>query len=379
MNKHIGILTAGGDSPGLNAAIRAIGKSALGSGRMHVIGFRDGFRGLMENRTMRLDGDVLSSILTLGGTILGTSRDKPHKMPVGGTVMDMTDVICDNYARHNLDALVCIGGGGTQKNAYRLAQRGLNILTLPKTIDNDVAMTDVSFGFHTAMEIATEAIDRLHSTAHSHHRIIVVEMMGHNAGWLALGAGLAGGADAILIPEIPYDLAKVAQAIRQRQLRGTRFSIVAVAEGALSLHDFNILTELKKKKAKMKENGNGNDKTKKKNEEALNEFYRTRANHTLRLSQQLEEMTGLESRITILGHLQRGGTPSAIDRVLATRLGSACVKYIEEGMSGVMVAVRGEGTEAVPLDQVVGKRYVIPADHALIESARRVGACLGDE
>lgn len=377
MNKHIGILTAGGDSPGLNAAIRAIGKSALGTGKMQIIGFRDGFRGLMENRTMRLDWDVLSSILTLGGTILGTSRDKPHKMPVGGTMMDMTDVICDNYARHNLDALVCIGGGGTQKNAYHLSQRGLNILTLPKTIDNDVAMTDVTFGFHTAMEIATEAIDRLHSTAHSHHRIIVVEMMGHNAGWLALGAGLAGGADVILIPEIQYDLVKVAQAIRQRQLRGTRFSIVAVAEGALSVHDSNILQKLKKRKSKGKENGN--DKAKKKADEALSEFYRSRTNHALRLSEQLEEMTGLESRITILGHLQRGGTPSAADRVLATRLGSACVKYIEEGKSGVMVAVKGEGTEAVPLDQVVGRRNIIPTDHALIESARRVGTCLGDE
>ena len=377
MNKHIGILTAGGDSPGLNAAIRAIGKSALGSVKMQVVGFRDGFRGLMENRTMRLDRDVLSSILTRGGTILGTSRDKPHKMPVGGTVMDMTDVICDNYARHNLDALVCIGGGGTQKNAYRLSQRGLSILTLPKTIDNDVAMTDVSFGYHTAMEIATEAIDRLHSTAHSHHRIIVVEIMGHNAGWLALGAGLAGGADVILIPEIPYDLVKVSRAIRQRQLRGTRFSIVAVAEGAFSMNDSALLLDLKDKKAKAKENGD--EKIKKKTDEALTEFYRARTNHALHLSQQLEEMTGLESRITILGHLQRGGTPSAIDRVLATRLGSACVTYIEEGLSGVMVAVRGEGTEAVPLDQVVGKRHVIPAGHALIESARRVGTCLGDE
>jgi len=376
MNKHIGILTAGGDSPGLNAAIRAIGKSALGSGKMQVIGFRDGFRGLMENRTMRLDRDVLSSILTLGGTILGTSRDKPHRMPVGGTMMDMTDVICDNYARHNLDALVCIGGGGTQKNAYRLSQRGLNILTLPKTIDNDVAMTDISFGFNTAMEIATAAIDRLHSTAHSHHRIIVVEMMGHNAGWLALGAGLAGGADVILIPEIPYDLVKIAQAIRQRQLRGTRFSIVAVAEGALSIQDSTVLAELKQKKNEIKENGD--EKKKKKAYDALNEFTRARSNHALQLSQQLEEMTSLESRITILGHLQRGGTPSAMDRVLATRLGSACVKYIEEGLSGVMVAVRGEGTEAVPLEQVVGKRYVVPADHALIESARRVGVCLGD-
>ncbi len=226
MSKQLGILTAGGDSPGLNAAIRGIGKSALALGDTQIIGFRDGFRGLMENRIMRLDRETLSGILTRGGTILGTSRDKPHKMPVGSEVMDMTEVICDNYRRHNLDALICIGGGGTQKNAYRLAQKGLNIITLPKTIDNDVAMTDVTFGFHTAMEIATEAIDRLHSTAHSHHRIIVVEIMGHNAGWLALGAGVAGGADVILIPEIPYDLGIVADAIPQTQSHTDDFSAV---------------------------------------------------------------------------------------------------------------------------------------------------------
>ena len=292
MSKHIGILTAGGDSPGLNAAIRGIGKSALAVGNMHIVGFRDGFRGLMENRILRLDRETLSSILTRGGTILGTSRDKPHKMPVGSEVMDMTEVICDNYRRHNLDALICIGGGGTQKNAYRLVQKGLNILTLPKTIDNDVAMTDVTFGFHTAMEIATEAIDRLHSTAHSHHRIIVVEVMGHNAGWLALGAGVAGGADVILIPEIPYDLQSATNAIRKRQQRGTNFSIVAVAEGALSVEDYQKLTGLKEKKIKAKEKNDG--KAQKKVEEALREFAGQRSRNTVRLTQELEQMTGLE-------------------------------------------------------------------------------------
>ena len=376
MNKHIGILTAGGDSPGLNAAIRAIGKTALGTGRMDIVGFRDGFRGLMENRTMRLDREGLSSILTLGGTILGTSRDKPHRMPVGGEVMDMTEVICDNYKRHSLDALVCIGGGGTQKNAFRLAQKGLNILTLPKTIDNDVGMTDLTFGFHTAMEIATQAIDRLHSTAHSHHRIIVVEVMGHNAGWLALGAGLASGADVILIPEIPYDTAKVTQAIRQRQQRGTNFSIVVVAEGALSVDDSKKYLGLKKKKTKAREEKDA--KAEKKATEALLDFDLYRSNHTLQLSRQLEEMTGLESRITILGHLQRGGTPTAADRVLATRLGSACVGYIEQGIQGVMIAVRGEGTAAVPLEEVVGRRSTVPLDHSWLSSARNVGTCLGD-
>jgi len=376
MNKHIGILTAGGDSPGLNAAIRGIGKSAIRSNSMDIIGFRDGFRGLMENRTMRLDLQVLSSILTLGGTILGTSRDKPHRMPVGDELVDMTDVICDNYYKNNLDMLICIGGGGTQKNAFRLAQRGLNILTLPKTIDNDVAMTDVTFGFHTAMEIATEAIDRLHSTAHSHHRIIVVEVMGHNAGWLALGAGIASGADVILIPEIPYDPITVAKAIRKRQQRGNNFSIVVVAEGALSKSDFKIYAKLKEKKQVAKDKKDS--KAKKKVTEELKKFSSIRNTNTLRLSQNLEEMTGLESRLTILGHLQRGGTPSAADRVLATRLGSSCIRYIKEDVSGAMIAVRGEGTEAVPLEDVVGNRHVVPLDHTWLDSARHVGTCLGD-
>ena len=376
MSKHIGILTAGGDSPGLNAAIRAIGKSALRTGKIRIVGFRDGFRGLMENRTMRLDWDVLASILTQGGTILGTSRDKPHKMQVGSEIMDMTEVICENYHRHNLDALICIGGGGTQKNAYRLAKAGLNILTLPKTIDNDVGMTDVTFGFHTAMEIATEAIDRLHSTAHSHHRIIVVEIMGHNAGWLALGSGIAGGADVVLIPEIPYNLAKVAQAIRERQQRGTNFSIVAVAEGAYSAEERITLDDFKARKAEAKEAGDS--KAIKKASEDLKNFAKSLSNNTLKLTQELEELTGLESRLTILGHLQRGGTPSAADRVLATRLGTACVEYFQQGVTGCMIAVRGDGTEAVPLEDVIGKRYTVPADHSWITAARNVNTCLGD-
>ena len=220
MTKHIGVLTAGGDSPGLNAAIRGVGKTARGEYGMDVIGFRDGFRGLVENRTMRLEGESLSGILTVGGTILGTSRDKPHRMLIGDQVQDMTDVIVKNYEANHLDALVCLGGGGTQKNALQLHQKGLNVLTLPKTIDNDVAMTDTTFGFDTALGIATDAIDRLHSTAHSHHRIIVVEIMGHRAGWLTLGAGIAGGADVILIPEIPYTIASVAEAIRVQRLPG---------------------------------------------------------------------------------------------------------------------------------------------------------------
>ena len=256
-------LTAGGDSPGLNAAIRGVGKAALNTYGMRLIGFRDGFRGLMENRTIRLDSGELSGILTIGGTILGTSRDKPHKMPIGDKKMDMTDLMVDNYHKHHLDVLVCLGGGGTAKNAYQLMQKGINVITLPKTIDNDVACTDVTFGFDTALTIATDAIDRLHSTAHSHHRIIVVEIMGHNTGWLALGAGVSGGADVVLIPEIPYDINVVSEAILQRFRGGKRFSIVAVSEGAMSREMFERLqkieqklekTEDKKERKKLKKN-----------------------------------------------------------------------------------------------------------------------------
>ncbi len=374
MGKCIGVLTAGGDSPGLNAAIRAIGKGALNAYDMRVIGFRDGFRGLMENRTVLLEGEILSGILTLGGTILGTSRDKPHKMPIGSKMQDMTEVMIDNYHRHNLEALICIGGGGTQKNAYRLAQAGMNVVTLPKTIDNDVAMTDITFGFDTALSIATEAIDRLHSTAHSHHRIIVVEIMGHNSGWLGLGAGLASGADVILIPEIPYDVKQVADAIRRRRHRGKNFSIVAISEGALSQEDAKELAQLQDQKQATKD-----EKKQKKIITALEAFRVNHTSNTLRLSSQLEALTGLESRVTILGHVQRGGTPSAADRILATRLGTACVAAIDARQFGCMVAVKGESTELVELAEVVGKRKVVPLDHPWVRAALETGACLGNQ
>jgi len=371
--KRIGILTAGGDSPGLNAAIRGVGKTAIGYYGMEILGFRDGFGGLVQNRSIRLDKTTLSGILTVGGTILGTSRDKPHRMEIDGRRRDMTNTIVRNYERLRLDALVCLGGGGTQKSAWRLVEKGLNIITLLKTIDNDVALTDASFGFATAMDIATEAIDRLHSTAHSHHRIVVAEIMGHRAGWLTLGAGLAGGADVILIPEIPYDVGKIAAAIRRRSQRRTNFSIVAVAEGAMSREHARAIraAEERKKKAKNKK-----DKTAARLELAALET--GHAGNTWRLAKQLEELTRLESRVTILGYVQRGGTPSPADRMLATRLGTACADLIHEGVFGIMVAARGEGTEPVPLEKVAGKRRIVPPDHPWIESARRVGTCLGD-
>ena len=364
MTKYVGILTAGGDSPGLNAAIRAEGRAAQDVHGMHVIGFRDGFRGLMQNRTMRLESRALSGMLTVGGTILGTSRDKPRRMAVGGQELDMTDVMVDNYNSHHMDALVCLGGGGTQRSAYRLAQKGLNIVTPPKTIYNDVAGTDVCFGFDTSLGIATSALDRLHSTAHSHHRIIVVEIMGHNAGWLALGAGIAGGADVIVIPEIPYDVNKIAEAILRRNRGGKHFSIVAVSEGAAP------------KDADKQERPN--DACYEADSSMSAELRRLTAGSTLRLARQLEERTGLESRVTILGHVQRGGAPSAGDRLLATRLGTACATLIYEGTYGVMVAARGEGTEPVPLAEVAGRRRAVPLDHSWIESARAVGTNLGD-
>jgi len=373
MSKQIGILTAGGDSPGLNAAIRGVGKAAINEFGMRVIGFRDGFRGLVENRSMRLDGSCLSGILTIGGTVLGTSRDKPHKMTVGGKIRDMTDAIVENYHANHLDCLVCLGGGGTAKNALRLKQKGLNIITLPKTIDNDVARTDVTFGFDTALGIATEAIDRLHSTAHSHHRIVVVEIMGHRAGWLALGSGIAGGADVVLLPEIPYDVGIVSEAIRDRARGGKNFSIVAVAEGALSRDE---AAELHRAEANVV--AAEDKKTRRKAKEKVAQFETARSGHTHRLSRQLEELTGLESRVTILGYLQRGGTPSAGDRLLATRLGSACAELIEQGTYGVMVAARGEDVEPVPLEEVAGNRKLVPFDHPWILAARRVGTSLGD-
>jgi 6-phosphofructokinase 1 len=376
MKKLVGVLTAGGDTPGLNAALRGLGKASQEAFDMEVIGFYDGFRGLMQNRTIRLDGATLSGILTIGGTILGTSRDKPNKMPVGNQILDMTDAMVDTYEKHHLDCLVCMGGGGTHKSALLLMERGLNVVTLPKTIDNDVAKTDVTFGFDTAMGIATEAIDRLHSTAHSHHRIIVVEIMGHNAGWLALGAGVAGGADVILIPEIAYDIEKVANAITMRSRRGKRFSIVAVSEGAMSLQDADRKKALEESLEEAELKGVKGEREKLKVE--LAGFESTQMTSTLELANKLQELTGLEARLTILGHLQRGGAPSATDRLLATRLGTTAARLIHEGKYGVMVGVQGEETVAVPIAEVAGNRKVVPQDHPWIESARFVGTNLGD-
>jgi 6-phosphofructokinase 1 len=290
-----------------------------------------------------------------------------------GRVRDVRDAVLANCKRNGLDAIVCIGGDGTQKNAFRLMEKGIKVITLPKTIDNDVVMTDTSFGFDTALGIAAEAIDRLHSTAHSHHRIIVVEVMGHRAGWLTMGAGIAGGADVILIPEIPYHVTQIAKAIRRRSRMGSSFSIVAIAEGALSYEYAERFRKAKARKARAT-----TEAARAKVETELEELDRDHAGNTLRLSQQLEKLIGLECRVTILGHVQRGGTPSAADRLLATRLGTACAQLVEERVFGVMVAARGDRAEPVPLDQVVGKRKYVPLDHPWIGAARAVGTCMGD-
>lgn len=372
--KQIGILTSGGDCPGLNAAIRGVCRAGHDAFGMHFVGFRDGFRGLVQDRTLALDSAALSGILTDGGTILGTSRDKPHEMPIGGKVLDMTDAAVETYRKHHLDALVCIGGGGTAKNALHLKNAGLNVITLPKTIDNDVACTDVTFGFDTATGIVTEAIDRLHSTAMSHGRIIVVEVMGHRAGWLALAGGIAGGADIILLPEIPYAPEALATAIKRRTRAGKTFSIVVVAEGVMSRAQADIVAGLVAAKSKA-----DNKEEKRVAKAKLEEFHREHVNHTVELTRQLEELTGLESRLTILGHLQRGGTPSSADRVLATRLGTSCAELLSEGIHGVMVAARGDDAVPVPLEDVAGKKKLVPIDHPLVRSARQVGTSFGDE
>lgn len=348
-----------------------MGKAAQRAYGMHVIGFRDGFLGLMQNRFVRFDSDSLSGILTKGGTVLGTSRAKVDKMQMGdGKKMDMRSLMRDVVDQHDLEALVVLGGDGTMRNALKLEDVGIKVLALPKTIDNDVTGTDVTFGFDTAMGIATDAIDRLHSTAHSHHRIILAEIMGHEVGWLALGAGLAGGADVILIPEIPYDIEAVAASIHARKAAGSAFSIVAVAEGAYSKEDAktraSIFSDL--------ENAEGDNRRELKDSLAALE----KGARTEKLAVALEQATGLESRVTILGHVQRGGTPSPADRLLATRLGTAAASYIADGVHGVLVAARGQSAEPVPLKEIAGITKFVPLDHPWVGSARSLGIVLGD-
>ena len=373
MSKKIGILTTGGDSPGINAVLRGVGKAAHSQYGMELIGFQDGFSGLMERKTIDLEGSALSNILTLGGTILGTSRDRPDRMLVDGKLQDKTANILAAYHALDLACLVCLGGGDAQESALLLKQAGLNTLTLPVTIDNDLVGSDTTVGFDTAMGIAAEAIDRLHTTASSHHRIIIVEVMGRTTGWLTLGAGTAGGADVILIPEIPYDEHIVVNAILERSRAGKRFSIVAVSEGAVSRDTVQFFEQAKKVNTHLR---GGIDRARV--EERLDQIERQSTGNTIHLANQLEKMTGMDSRMTILGYLQRGGSPSAADRVLATQLGTACAAAIQDGKFGVMLGVRGTEIVPVALEDVAGRSKSVPPNHPWIHGAKMVGTSLGD-
>lgn len=355
--KTIGILTSGGDAPGLNAAIRGVCRSAMINYGIKVIGIKNGYRGLINGDMVNITADDVAGIINRGGTFLGTSREKPFKNPVVNpeTGLLPIEAIKKNYKKWNLDALVVLGGNGTNTTASLLAKEGLNVIGLPKTIDNDIVGTDITFGFHTAVDVATEAIDRIHTTAHSHSRVMVVEVMGHKAGWLALYSAIAGGGDVCLLPEMPYDIKKVAKEILHRRDAGKEFSIVVVAEGALS-----------KEEAKL----------------SKKEFKKSRLEMTqsigYRVAKELEEATNLESRVTVLGYLQRGGTPSPYDRVLATQFGSAAADFIAEENFGKLVAMQNNKIVAIPLEDCAGKVKNISVDDPLIQNARSVGLCFGD-
>lgn len=355
--KTFGILTSGGDAPGLNAAIRAVCRTAYIEYGMKAIGIHNGYRGLIKGDMAPLKEEDFVGLLTAGGTILGTSREKPFKNPHKDeeTGLLPIEAIKKNYKKWKLDALVCIGGNGTNTTASMLSAEGLNVIGLPKTIDNDIVCTDMTFGFHTALDVATDAIDRIHTTAHSHSRIMVIEVMGHKAGWLGLYAGLAGGGDVILIPEIPYDISSVAKKIKERRDAGKNFSIIVVAEGAKSREE-----ALLDKKA----------------------FKKARAampySIAYRVAHELENATSLESRVTVLGYLQRGGTPSPYDRVLATRFGTEAAHFLARGDFGKLVALQNEKIVGVPLEEIAGRVKNIPVDHPMIKSARELGTCLGD-
>ncbi len=338
--KRIGILTAGGDCPGINAAIRGVGKTAIVRHGMEVIGISSGFSGLIAKDVAPLTEATLSGILTLGGTILGTSREKPFKKK-GDKSQDKPKLIKKHYKELGLDCLVCIGGNGTQKTAYNLSELGLNVIGIPKTIDNDVYGTDFSFGFDSALVIATDAMDRLHTTANSHKRIMVIEIMGHHTGWLTLYAGMAGGGDVILIPELEYNVKDVNKYLLDRAYKKKPYSIVVVAEGIQKPEGENSAADY--------------------------------------VAKMIEQGTHIETRKTVLGYLQRGGSPSANDRILATRFGSYAVDLIARDEYGKMVINKNGETDCISLSEVAGKTRVVPKDHSLIKKARSLDICMGKD
>ena len=360
--KRIGILTGGGDCPGLNGVIRAVTKTAQNTYGATVIGIEDGFEGLVEGRMRELTHQDVSGILGLGGTILGTSnKGDPWHYPVEVgqgrvEVRDLSYKALRNYERWGLDALVAVGGDGTMHIAEKMTQGGARLVGVPKTIDNDVPGTDVTFGFDTASTVVGESIDRLATTASSHHRVMVVEVMGRYAGWIALVGGLSGGADVILMPEIRFDWQPVFDKVNERQSMGKRFTMICVAEGARLPDGSEVIAEIDPKRTDAKRLGGIG-------------FTVARA---------IEQGTGHETRVTVLGHLQRGGPPTVADRVLATSLGSAAAHCACQGETGVMVAVRGGSVLPVPLSEAVAELRRVPPEHHLIASARAVGTSFGD-
>jgi 6-phosphofructokinase 1 len=356
VTKRFGILTSGGDCPGLNAAIRGVCRAAYDRYGMEIIGIANGFRGLINEDARKFNPEDFSGILTRGGTILGSSREKPFgPTDKDEPAIEKISAIKETYQKLGLDCLVVLGGNGTNTTGCKLAREGLNIIGLPKTIDNDIVGTDRTFGFHSALAIGTDAIDRLHSTAQSHSRVIVIELMGHKAGWLALYAGVAGGGDVILIPEIPYDMNAIARHLKKRASSGKTFSIVVVAEGALSVKE----AEMEKKERKKYRLDNG-------------------PSVGYRIAREIQEETGMETRATVLGYMQRGGIPSASDRVLATCLGTAAAELLARGEYGRMAALTGNEIGSVDLSVPEGKVRNVPVDHYMIDTAKAVGTCIGD-
>lgn len=355
--KTIGILTSGGDAPGLNAAIRALciaGKNKYG---MKFVGVRNGYRGLIDGDCFKMDNMDFDSMINMGGTVLGTSRVKPFKNPVPDpkTGLLPIDGIKQTFKKFKLDALVCLGGNGTNTTASLLSDEGFNVIGLPKTIDNDIVGTDETFGFRTAIDVATNGIEAIRTTARSHSRVMVVEIMGHKVGWLGLYAGIAGNADAILLPEIPYDIKKLGKFIKARKAAGHNYSIIACSEGALNIEE----SKLSKKEFK-------------KSREAMTQSI------GYRVAKELEAETGLETRTSVLGYLQRGGEPSPYDMILATKIGAAAADFLAQKKFGNLVAVKGGEITATPLSTVAGVVKPIPANDPMLQTARNLGICLGD-
>lgn len=357
----LGVLTGGGDCPGLNAVIRAVVKTAIGQG-IKVWGIKDGFGGLVENKMIELTAENISGILPRGGTILGTTnRDNPFHYRVSRNneliYQNMSGRAIENLNTNGIEALVVIGGDGSLRIGAEFADLGINVVAVPKTIDNDLPGTERTFGFDTAVNVATEALDRLHTTAESHHRVMILEVMGRYAGWIALHSGLAGGADCILIPEIPYTMQSVIAKIEQRQREGKLFSIIVVAEGAALLGGEMIGTAVSAGSSEKIRLGGVGEK----------------------IASAVEQMAGLESRCTVLGHLQRGGSPTAYDRVLATRYGVAAVESVIKGDGAHMVALRHDEIISIPINQIVGNSHHVDIEGELVRAARAIGISFGDK